>query len=134
MSKLLLVLLIASVVYGVYRISRVYEAADVEERARAREAASEVAPEASLPALSPQAEATLAAATAAGAPALKTWLDANARFIPEPRLSAIQLDYAQILIRSNPAEARRIYNAVKARTPAGSPLAPRLSRLSKTFQ
>ena len=133
MSKLLLVLLIASVVYGVYRISKVYEAADVEERARVREAASEVSPEASLPALSPQAEATLAAAAAAGAPALKTWLEANARFIPEPRLSAIQLDYAQLLIRSNPAEARRIYEAVKARTPAGSPLAPRLARLSKTF-
>ena len=134
MSKLLLALLIASVVYGVYRISRVYEAADVEERARAREAASELAPEASLPALSPQAEATLAAATTTGAPALKTWLEANARFIPEPRLSAIQLDYAQLLIRSNPAEARRIYEAVKARTPVGSPLAPRLARLSKTFQ
>jgi ABC-type nitrate/sulfonate/bicarbonate transport system substrate-binding protein len=49
-------------------------------------------------------------------------------------LSAIQLDYAQMLVRANPAEARRLYAAVKARTPANSPLASRLKQLSRTFE
>jgi len=134
MSKLLLLLLVVSVGYGVYRISVLYGKADVEERARAREASSAPALESLLPQLSAQAEAAVATATASGALALKAWLDANARYVPEPRLSAILLDYAQMLIRSNPAEARRIYAAVKARTAADSPLAARVAKLSRTFQ
>jgi len=54
--------------------------------------------------------------------------------VPEPRLSAIQLDLAQMLVRNNPAEARRLYAAVKARTPAGSPLSSRIKQLSRTFE
>ena len=134
MSKLLLVLLVVTVGYGVYRISFVYEKADVEERTRARESASAPASETLLPPLSPQAEASLATATASGAAGLRAWLEANARFTPEPRLSAIQLDYAQVLIRSNPAEARRIYAAVKSRLGPDSPLAARVSKLSRTFE
>jgi hypothetical protein len=39
-----------------------------------------------------------------------------------------------MLVRSNPAEARRVYAAVKARTPANSPLTLRLKQLSRTFE
>jgi hypothetical protein len=87
-----------------------------------------------LPGLSPPLEASLANATQAGPQALRQWLNQNGAWVPEPRLSAIQLDYAQMLVRSNPAEARRIYAAVKARTPANSPLASRLKQLSRTFE
>ena len=133
MSKLLLVLLVVSVGYGVYRISLVYEAADREERSLARRGAAEPVGEAAIPPLSQSMEAALGSAKIGGATTVRIWLESNARSIPEPRLSAIELDYAQLLIRSNPVEARRIFAVVKAKNKADSLLAARILKLAKTF-
>jgi hypothetical protein len=132
----LLFLLVATVGFGVYRISLIYRSIPTDEQARgnARENATSMVGDEPLPDLSPPLEASLANATQAGPQALRQWLNQNGAWVPEPRLSAIQLDYAQMLVRTNPAEARRIYAAVKARTPANSPLASRLKQLSRTFE
>jgi len=132
----LLFLLVATVGFGVYRISLIYRSIPSDEQARgnARETATPVVGDEPLPGLSPPLEASLANATQAGPQALRQWLNQNGAWVPEPRFSAIQLDYAQMLVRTNPAEARRIYAAVKARTPANSPLASRLKQLSRTFE
>jgi hypothetical protein len=132
----LLFLLVATVAFGVYRISLIYRSIPTDEQARGnvRENATPMVVDESLPSLSPPLEASLAIATQAGPQALRQWLNQNGAWVPEPRLSAIQLDYAQMLVRSNPAEARRVYAAVKARTPANSPLASRLKQLSRTFE
>lgn len=136
MKFVLLFLLVATVGFGVYRISLIYRSIPTDEQARgnARENATSMVGDEPLPGLSPPLEASLANATQAGPQALRQWLNQNGAWVPEPRLSAIQLDYAQMLVRSNPAEARRIYAAVKARTPANSPLASRLKQLSRTFE
>ena len=136
MKFVLLFLLVATVAFGVYRISLIYRSIPTDEQARgnARENATPMVVDESLPSLSPPLEASLAIATQAGPQALRQWLNQNGAWVPEPRLSAIQLDYAQMLVRSNPAEARRVYAAVKARTPANSPLASRLKQLSRTFE
>ncbi|MEN9776977.1 MAG: hypothetical protein RIS24_161 [Verrucomicrobiota bacterium] len=136
MKFVLLFLLVATVGFGVYRISLIYRSIPTDEQARgnARENATPMVVDESLPSLSPPLEASLASATQAGPQALRQWLNQNGAWVPEPRLSAIQLDYAQMLVRSNPAEARRVYAAVKARTPANSPLASRLKQLSRTFE
>lgn len=136
MKFVLLFLLVATVGFGVYRISLIYRSIPTDEQARgnARENATPMMVDESLPSLSPPLEASLASATQAGPQALRQWLNQNGAWVPEPRLSAIQLDYAQMLVRSNPAEARRVYAAVKARTPANSPLASRLKQLSRTFE
>lgn len=136
MKFVLLFLLVATVGFGVYRISLIYRSIPTDEQARGnvRENATPMVVDESLPSLSPPLEASLAIATQAGPQALRQWLNQNGAWVPEPRLSAIQLDYAQMLVRSNPAEARRVYAAVKARTPANSPLASRLKQLSRTFE
>lgn len=136
MKFVLLFLLVATVGFGVYRISLIYRSIPTDEQARgnARETATPVVGDEPLPGLSPPLEASLANATQAGPQALRQWLNQNGAWVPEPRLSAIQLDYAQMLVRTNPAEARRVYAAVKARTPANSPLASRLKQLSRTFE
>lgn len=136
MKFVLLFLLVATVGFGVYRISLIYRSIPTDEQARgnARENATPMVVDESLPSLSPPLEASLAIATQAGPQAFRQWLNQNGAWVPEPRLSAIQLDYAQMLVRSNPAEARRVYAAVKARTPANSPLASRLKQLSRTFE
>ena len=132
MKFVLLFLLVATVGFGVYRISLIYRSIPSDESTR--EKAAPVVTDESLPVLTPPLEASLAAATQAGPQALREWLVQHGGWIPEPRLSGIQLDYAQMLVRSNPAEARRLYAAVKARTPPNSPLAPRLKQLSRTFE
>ena len=132
MKFVLLFLLVATVGFGVYRISLIYRSIPTDEKAR--ENATPMVVDESLPSLSPPLEASLANATQAGPQAIRQWLIQNGAWVPEPRLSAIQLDYAQMLVRSNPAEARRVYAAVKARTPANSPLTLRLKQLSRTFE
>ncbi len=132
MKFVLLFLLVATVGFGVYRISLIYRSIPTDEQAR--ENATPMVVDESLPSLSPPLEASLAIATQAGPQAIRQWLNQNGAWVPEPRLSAIQLDYAQMLVRSNPAEARRVYAAVKARTPANSPLTLRLKQLSRTFE
>lgn len=132
MKFVLLFLLVATVGFGVYRISLIYRSVPTEERVR--ENPTPAVTDESLPALPPPLEASLTAATQAGPQALTQWLRQNGAWVPEPRLSAVQLDLAQMLVRNNPAEARRLYAAVKARTPANSPLSPRLKQLSRTFE
>jgi hypothetical protein len=128
----LLFLLVATVGFGVYRISLIYRSIPTDEKAR--ENATPMVVDESLPSLSPPLEASLSNATQAGPQAIRQWLIQNGAWVPEPRLSAIQLDYAQMLVRSKPAQARRVYAAVKARTPANSPLTLRLKQLSRTFE
>jgi hypothetical protein len=136
MKFVLLLLLVATVGFAVYRISLIYRSVPSDGRAQERveERSAPAATDESLPPLSPPLEASLANATQAGPQALGQWLRQNGGWVPEPRLSAIHLDLAQMLVRSNPAEARRLYAAVKARTPPQSPLAPRLKQLSRTFE
>jgi hypothetical protein len=64
---------------------------------------------------------------------MKEWLAANQSALRDPRRAAIELDYAQLLVRSDPAGARRIYQAVKARTAADSPVYDRVQKLGKLF-
>ena len=78
-------------------------------------------------------EPSLQAAQAQGAQALKTWLERYASHIQDPKLAAIQLDYVVLLSRSDPAEAKRIFTAVKQRVPKNSPVYERLKRLDATY-
>ena len=43
------------------------------------------------------------------------------------------MDYAQMLVRSNPAEAKRVYEAVKARVGPDSLVYGRVKKMEKTF-
>ena len=137
-------LIIAAFIFGIYLAARslLVEYKDVQRKSGQEEVA---APAPITPAGGPvaepvyfegmpeQLEPSLQAAEAQGPATLKKWLDLNRRHLRDPRLGAIELDYAVAVSRNNPAEARQIYQAVKARTPSTSPLQPRLKRLAKTY-
>lgn len=76
---------------------------------------------------------SLQAAQAQGAPALRQWLERYGSRIQDPKLAAIQLDYVVLVSRSNPQEAKRIFQAVKQRIQKGSPLYDRVKRLDETY-
>jgi hypothetical protein len=77
---------------------------------------------------------SLQAAQGQGPAAMKKWLDANRRFLQDPKLGDVELDYAVMLSRQNFGAARDIYRQVKSRTPANSPLQSKLKRLAATYE
>ncbi|MGV3773024.1 MAG: hypothetical protein ACO1QB_08990 [Verrucomicrobiales bacterium] len=86
-----------------------------------------------LPGMDRKFEPSLKEAEAQGAAALKSWLERYASHLQDPKLADIQLSYAVMIARTNPAEAKRIYQAIKARTPTTSPIYDRVKKLGATF-
>jgi hypothetical protein len=87
-----------------------------------------------LPGLPESLEASLEAARRQGADGLRNWLTNYRLHARDPRLAAIELDYVVLLSHQDPAEARRVFKAVQARTPPTSPVYERVKGLEKTFQ
>jgi hypothetical protein len=121
-------------IVGIYLFGRSifdqYKAKQQKEEAAAKTANG---PADGLQGMSSSLEPSLQAAQAQGAPALRNWLERYGSQIQDPKLAAIQLDYVVLVSRSNPAEAKRIFQAVKQRVPKGSPLYDRVRKLDATY-
>jgi hypothetical protein len=87
-----------------------------------------------LDGLPPALEPSLQAAQSRGPATFKKWIEINRKHIRDPKLGDIQLDYAVAVARQNSSEAKAVYAEVKARTPANSPLQPRVKRLAASFE
>lgn len=94
----------------------------------------QTSPPAEFPGMPPALEQSLAAAKTRGASEFKKWLRQYRRYVQEPRLSEIELDYVIMVGWSDPAEARRVFANVRKRNGKSSPLAARIQRLTKTYQ
>ncbi len=81
-----------------------------------------------------QMESTLDTAQRNGANGLRDWLKAYGALVKDPRKAWIELDYASALYRENPAEAKKIYQEVKQRSPHTGKLWQRIEELSKTYE
>lgn len=99
----------------------------------AQPAASPV-PSDNLPGMPPSMEPFFQAAQKQGASGLKNWLARYRNYVADPRRAAIELDYVVLITRDDPAEARRVFQEVKARTPTTSPLYERIKRLEQSYQ
>jgi hypothetical protein len=95
--------------------------------------ASQAAPDA-LPGMAPVLEPSLEAARKLGADGLKAWLKQNRRFVQDPRLAAIELDYVVMAGGNNFNEARQVFADVKSRTPTNSPVYPRIRKLARSYE
>jgi hypothetical protein len=132
---MLRILIIALLLWGGY-----YVVSSLTSRYQAIEKKETVAnqpapvPSSSLEGMPYQLQGSLDAAEAQGPAALKRWIDANRRYLRDPKLGDIELDLAVALMRQNLAEARTIYKDVKSRTPANSPLQGRLQKLAKGLE
>ena len=124
-----LVLILAVYLFG-KSIMEQYKAKQQKEEAAAKAAQG---PADGLDGMPSNFEPSLQAAQAQGAPALKAWLERYAPYIQDPKLAAIQLDYVVLVSRSDPAEAKRIFQAVKQRVPKNSPVYQRVKRLESTY-
>lgn len=104
-----------------------------EQRARATPAAGGPIRGEDLQGLPANFESSLQAAQAQGADGLKNWLKLYSAYVADPRLAWIELDYVVLISRQDPKEARRVFQLVKQRTPATSPVYERVKKLEKTY-
>ncbi len=54
--------------------------------------------------------------------------------VHDPRLAWIELDYVVLISATDPVEAKRVFQAVKKRTAADSPIYPRIRSLEKNYE
>jgi len=135
MTKFIGILIIVLFLYGVYHLVMYYDKIENEKESDAKRAAATRVDGYSLPGMpTPQLEASLRAAEPQGAAGLGRWLKAHGADVQDPRKAWIELDYCVLVAHDSPAEARRIFAEVKARTSPSSPLWPRIKDLSKTYE
>lgn len=135
--KVLIGVLIALIVgIGGYKLFEHWEA--VKERRVLEEKAArgaEINPD-NLPGLPWQLVQKLRDAQQAGPASVKNFIEYCKR-VPDakdPRLAWVELDYAVSITSTDPVEAKKIYQAVKKRTPEDSPIQPRLKMMAKNYE
>jgi len=138
MRQLLALLLIIGAVWGGKQLFKHWETVkaqkEAEDRGGAPPPATTPSASAVFPGLPANLEASLQAAQKQGVAGLKNWLNLYRPYVSDPRLAAIELDYIVLIGSTNPQEARRLFTAVRQRTPTNSPVYPRVKRLEKTYQ
>ena len=129
MKPFIVIFIVVGIVFGGWKIWDYWKAKETEEAQQNNPVKTE-----ELAGLPYQLKDSLAKAQAGGSKTLKAWLDHYGKSVQDPRLAAIQLDYVLLVGRENPAEARRIFADVQKRTPANSPVYPRVKQLESTYQ
>lgn len=114
---------------------KLYEGWDTGQKTAAAQAATPAPITGTqLPGLVSSLESKLAASQELGATGLRNFLTQYGKGIRDPRLAWIELDYAVLVMRENPAEAKKIFARVKKRTPVSSLVYPRIKQLEKTYE
>ena len=133
-TKLIAAVFIIAVLYGGWNLFFYWERVRDEKESVRKEAAVAAVTGDSLQGLPYGMDTGLRHARDQGAVALKNWLKENGHLIKDPRKAWIELDYCVLLQRNDPAEARRIFSAVRERTGPTSPVWPRIKQLAPTFE
>ncbi|MEJ5238681.1 hypothetical protein [Limisphaera sp. VF-2] len=131
MNRLWGILLMIGLVWVGYRLTVVWEERQQRRAATAAKPAH-VDPR-SLSGLPPQWEDSLAAAQKAGINSFRQWLDIYGPYVQDPRKAWIELDYCVLVARSDPKEARRVFERVRQRVGTNSPVYPYLKALEPTY-
>ena len=133
MTKAIWVLIILVAGYIGYLLFVQWDKARLEHAGQKPEQAAALASGDSLAGLPYQLDASYRAAKASGAANFRTWFTANEKLLADPRKAWIELELCVAMTRDNPAEAKKIYAAVKSRVPPSSPVYAKVKELEKTF-
>jgi hypothetical protein len=134
MRKVIGLLLILGAFWGVKQLINHYQSVKEGQLAEGSGGPPARVDSTVLPGLPPALEPSLQTARKQGAPGLGRWLKTYRPYVTDPRLADIELDYVVSIGAGNIQEARRIFAAVKQRTPTNSPVYPRLKQLEKTYR
>jgi len=133
MTKLIWILIFAVIGFVAYTLFQQWEVAQ-GNRAEEQKQLKVIADGSGLAGMPSHLESGYRKAKEKSAAAFQTWFTANEKFLSDPRKAWIELELCVALSRSNPAEAKRIYERVKGRVPPSSPVYGKVKELEKTFQ
>ena len=134
MTKLIAVVIIVLVLWGGWELFFYWERVKNEEESEKKQQAAAAVVGERLAGMPYQLETSLKTAENQGATAMQAWLKAYGQMLQDPRKAWIELDYCVLISRDNPAEAKRLFAEVKARTPESSQVWPRIKQLEKTYE
>lgn len=139
--KLIGLLLIIGALLGLKELHHYWEQVKTQQAAKDRQSSGAAVPAApspatmdGMPALAPGLEASLREAKGQGPAALRLWIEKHRPYVPDPRLASIELDYVVLIGGRNYLEAKKIFHAIKQRTPTNSPVYSRIQQLEKNYQ
>jgi hypothetical protein len=132
-TKLISILIILLVLLGAWHLFQYWQRIEREHDNPKREEAGVVRPD-RLPGLPGELSLSLEEAERQGGAALGDWLRMYDRYLQDPRKAWIELDYCVLIAKQNPAEARRVFAAVRERTSPASPVWPRIKELEKSYE
>ena len=133
MTMLISVFILVVVLFCGYQLWLKWESVQREEETKRKEAAAELNPS-YLGGMPQQLEPSYQQALQRGNAAVRAWLKTYGPSIQDPRKAWIELDFCVAITREDPSEARRLFKAIKDRTPPTSPIQPRLRQLEKSYE
>ncbi|HVY71999.1 MAG TPA: hypothetical protein VHH73_18850 [Verrucomicrobiae bacterium] len=132
MKQIITIIIILGVLYFAREFNDYWK--EVKRKNGVEEKGAPAAPAATdLPGMPENFEASWQSAKARGVVGMKQWLDLNRRFVRDPRLAAIQLDYVVLVASGNRVEARTVLEDVGRRIQPGSPVFERYKKLQQTY-
>ena len=134
MTKLIAALIIVAALYCGWALFSYWEKVKNGEEAQQKQDAAAIVTGDRLPGLPYHLESSLQTAQKRGAAGLRNWLKAYGQSLEDPRKAWIELDFCVAVAREDPAEARRVFAAVKERLGPASPVWPRMKTLEKTYE
>ena len=134
MTKLITVVIIVAALFGLWELWAWYDRVEHDKEDEASKAKVALVVGDNLPGMPWQIDQNYQNAKAKGAEGLKTFLATYGARVEDPRKAWIELDYCVLIAREHPAEAKRIFADVKARTPTTSRIWKRIEELSKSYE
>jgi hypothetical protein len=135
MKVLIAIVIIVAAAFGGWQIYSYWVKVRGDETTKENAAQAQIEISGSqLPGLAATLEGSLEAARLKGASGLRQFLIQYGHTISDPRLASIELDYVVLVAQKDPAEAKKFFARVKARTPATSPVYARMKQLEKTYE
>ncbi len=133
MKFLIAITLIIGAAFMGWKVYENYSSVAMQPKAATTQSSLQITG-AQLPGLPPTLEPTLASSQQLGTTGLRAFLQQYGKTISDPRLAWIELDYAVLLMRENPGEAKKVFARVKKRTPISSPVYSRVKQLEKSYE
>ena len=134
MTKVIAALMIVAALYGAWQLFLYWEKVKNEEETKQKQDAAAAVMGEQLPGLPDKLQTSFQAARARGTTGMRSWLKNYGQSVEDPRKAWIELDFCVAVAREDPAEARRVFAAVKERLAPSSPVWPRMKQLEKTYE
>ncbi|MBI3414549.1 MAG: hypothetical protein HY043_04380 [Verrucomicrobia bacterium] len=136
MKPLIAILIIVAFVLGLKALLNYY--GDVEQKSgeakKAQAAPTQLRGE-DLPGMeNANFENSYQEAAKKGPTAVKEWLGLYRKYVKDPRLAWIELDYVVAVSQQNPKEAKEVFQEVRSRVAPSSPVYERIKKLEKTYE